>query len=53
MLCSFCFRFENSVQKQLLILDHNALDKTGKNILRHNLFKDKIIENCLKIDATH
>ena len=24
-----------------------------ENILCHNLFGDKIIENCLKIDATH
>ena len=29
------------------------MDKTGKNILHHYLFGDKIIENCLKIDATH
>ena len=27
--------------------------KERKNILRHNLFGDKIIQNCLKIDATH
>ena len=33
--------------------DDNTLDKRGKNILRHYLFRDKIIENCLKIDATH
>ena len=27
---------------------------TGEeNILRHNLIEDKIIQNCLKIDATH
>ena len=31
----FCFRFENSIQ--LLILDPNALDKRGKNILHHYL----------------
>ena len=24
-----------------------------ENILRHPLFGDKIIQNCLKIDATH
>ena len=24
-----------------------------KYILRHDLFGDKIIENCLKIDTTH
>ena len=24
-----------------------------KNILCHYLFRDKIIQNCLKIDATH
>ena len=29
----------------LLILNHNALDKIGKNILCHNLFGDKIIQN--------
>ena len=33
--------------------DDNALDKRGENILRHNLFGDKIIQNCLKIDVTH
>ena len=26
----FCFRFENSILKQLLILDHNVLEKRGK-----------------------
>ena len=35
------------------MLDHNALDKKGKYILRHYLFGDKIIKNCLKIGATH
>ena len=39
----FCFRFENSILKQLLILDHNALDKRRTDILHHNLFGDKII----------
>ena len=29
------------------------MDKKGENILRHYLFGDKIIKNCLKIDATH
>ena len=38
---------------QLLILNHNVLDKRGKNILHHYLFGDKTIQNCLKIDATH
>ena len=38
--------------KQLLILDHNTLEKR-KNILRRYLFADKIIQNCLKIDATN
>ena len=28
--CVLCFRFENSVLKQLLILDDNALDKRRK-----------------------
>ena len=27
--------------------------KEKKSILCHNLFGDKIIQNCLKIDATH
>ena len=49
----FCFRFENSILWQLLILDHNALDKREKNILRHYLFGNKTIQNCLKIDETH
>ena len=26
----FCFRFENSILKKRLIVDHNALDKRGK-----------------------
>ena len=29
----FCFRFENSILLQLLILYHNASDEKGKNIL--------------------
>ena len=29
------------------------LDKRGKNIVRHYLLRDKLIQNCLKIDATH
>ena len=37
----------------LLILAHNVLDKRGKNISHHYLFGDKIIHNCVKIDATH
>ena len=52
-MCSFCFRFENSKLKQLLIPDHHALDKRGKNILHHYLFGDNIIESYLRIDATH
>ena len=46
-------RFENSIQWQLLILNHNSLNKRGIDILRHYLFEDEIIQNCLKIDATH
>ena len=53
MLFYFCFRFENCILLQLLILDSNALDKRGKNIFRRNLFGDKIIKNCLKKDTTH
>ena len=49
----FSFRFEIVYYKKQLILDHNALDTRGKNILRHYLFRDKGIQNCLKIDATH
>ena len=30
-----------------------CLEQERKNILRHYLFGDKIIQNCLKIDATH
>ena len=32
--------------KQLSIIDYNAFDKRGKNILSHNLYGDKIIPNC-------
>ena len=46
MLRSFCFRFENSILKQLLIYDHNALDKREQNIVRHYLFGEKIIQDC-------
>ena len=35
--------------KQLLIPDHNE----EENIFLHYLFGDKIIQNCLKIDATN
>ena len=42
----FSFRFENNILWQLLILDHNVLGKRGKKILHHNLFGDKIIQNC-------
>ena len=27
--------------------------REGENILHHHLFGDKIIQNCLKLDATH
>ena len=45
----FGFRFETitAINPPL----QNALDKRGKNILRHILFGDKIIQNCLKIDT--
>ena len=29
----------------------SSITKRGKNILCHNLFGDKMIQNCLKIDA--
>ena len=35
------------------MLNHNALEKRGKNILPLYLFGDKIIQNRLKIDAIH
>ena len=35
------------------MLDYNALDKKGKYILCHYLFGYKIIQSCLKIDATN
>ena len=34
------------------MLDHDALENREK-IFRYNLFEDKIIQNCFKIDATH
>ena len=43
LLIIMSFRFENSIQYQLSILNHNALDEIEKNILLHNLFGDKII----------
>ena len=42
----------NDLSRQQLILNHNALDKR-RNILPHYFFGDKIIKNCLKIDATY
>ena len=48
----FYFRFENSILKQLLIFDHNLLDKREK-YFRHYLFGDKIIQNCLKVNTTY
>ena len=41
----FCFRFENNILLQLLILDNNILDQR-ENILCHFLVGDKIIQNC-------
>ena len=44
----FSFRFENSIPWQLLILDHNALDKRGKKkIFRHDFVEKEIIQNYL------
>ena len=34
------------------MFDQNALDKRGQYILRQKVFSEKIIQNCLKIDAT-
>ena len=36
-----------------IILNHDALHKRGKNILRHYLFRDIIIQNCHKIYPTN
>ena len=41
MLCSFLFQI------------WKYLGEERKNILRHYLIGDKIIQNCPKIDATH
>ena len=48
----FCFRFENNIRYQLLILDYDAWDKRRKYFC-HYLLEDKIIQNCFKIDATN
>ena len=48
----FCFKFENSLLEYLSILDNNARSRE-ENILRQNLFGEKIIQNCLKTDETH
>ena len=37
----------------ILILDQNVFYMREKNILGHYLFGDKIIQNCLKIDAPY
>ena len=36
-----------------ILLYLQCLWQERKNSLRHNLFGDKIIENCLKIEAAH
>ena len=37
----FCFRFKNSILYQLLILEHNALDKKGKIFGMTTYLEDK------------
>ena len=60
----FCFRFKSSILKQLLILDHNALDKREKifciiTYLETKSFKTvpKLMQpiniSCLNIYGTH
>ena len=46
----FCFRFENSM---LLIFDRHVLGRGEKIICVTTYLEIKIIQNCLKIDATH
>ena len=44
----------NTLPTRLMrVIVYDALDKRGKNILPHYLFGDKIIQKCIKIDATH
>ena len=53
MSCSF---FVSDLKKySITSIDPRSqcLGQERKNILRHFLFGDKIIQNCLKIDATH
>ena len=46
MLCSFFVSDLKILYYNKKIFDYNALNKI--NILRHNLFGDKIIQNCFK-----
>ena len=48
----FVFRLENSTQ-QLLILHYNALDEGVKKYFASLHIWKEIIQNCLKINATH
>ena len=53
MLCSFLFQIWKLYTIKTIIPWSRCLGKERKNTLRHYLFSDKIIQNCLKIDTTH
>ena len=52
MLCSFMFQIWKLHTITISNSRSQCIGQERENILRHDLFGDKIIENCLKIDAT-
>ena len=50
---NFAFIFASDLKIVYYNNDHNALDKREEIIFRQSLLGDKIIQNCIKIDATH
>ena len=53
MLFSFLFQISKQYTITTINPSSQYLGQEKKNILRHDLFGDKIIQNCLKIDATY
>ena len=52
-MCSFFFQIWKYYTITIINSRSQFLGQERKNILRHDIFGDKIIQNCLKIDATH
>ena len=53
MLCSFFFQIWKQYSTTTINPQSQCLGQDRENILCHNLFGEKIIQNCFKIDATN